>query len=121
MSNRDRQASGIDWPLASALAAEALPAWAPALLGRRVASFAPGEARWWPHRFEGVHVFAGPPPACIGDWSGRWHRDDRWGCDLIELVASARGCRPGQAAAFICRSAGVPFEALLADRRRAAA
>jgi len=121
MSNRDRQTRGIDWPLASALAAEALPAWGPALLGRRIVSFDPGEARWWPNRFDGVHLFAGPPSTAVGDWSGRWRRGERWGRDLIELVAAVRGCRPGQAVAFIARAAGVPFEALLADRRRAAA
>jgi hypothetical protein len=111
----------IDWPLASALAAEELPAWAPALLGRRVASFAPGEVLWWPNRVDGVHLFAGPPPAYVGDWSGRWRRGERWGVDLIELVAAVRGCRPGQAAAFIARAAGVPFEALVTDRSRRAA
>jgi hypothetical protein len=120
MTNRDRQASGIDWPLASALAAEALPAWARALLGRHIASFAPGEARWWPNRFDGVHLFVGPPPTALGDWSGRWRRGERWGRDLVALVAAARGCRPGQAVAYVCRAAGAPFEALAADRRRAA-
>ena len=108
----------LDFALAGALAAEFLPLWAPALLGRHVASFAPGEVRWWPNCFDGVHIFAGPPPACVGDWSGRWHRGDRWGTDLLQLIALARSCRPGQAAAFICRSAGVPFEAIT---RRAAA
>jgi hypothetical protein len=108
----------IDFALASALAAEALPAWAPALLGRRVASFAPGEVRWWPNKFDGVHIFAGPPPVYIGDWTGRWRQGEQWGRDLVELVAAVRGCRPGQAVAFICRSAGVPFEALVTDRSR---
>ena len=111
----------LDFALASALAAETLGAWAPRLLGRRLASFEPGQARWWSNTFDGVHVFAGPPPTALGDWSGRWRRGERWGRDLIELVAAARGCRPGQAVAFIARAAGVPFEALLADRPRRAA
>ena len=111
----------IDFALAGALAADSLFLWAPALLGRRIVTFRPGEACWWPNRFDCVHVFAGPPPTCVGDWSGRWCRDDRWGSDLIELVAAARGCRPGQAAAFVARVAGVPFEALLTDRQRRAA
>ncbi len=106
----------LDFPLASALAAEALGAWAPRLLGRRIVSFGPGEAAWWPNGFDGVHVFAGPPPTALGDWSGRWRRGDRWGRDLIELVSVARRCRPGQAAAFVARVAGVPFDGLLADR-----
>jgi hypothetical protein len=109
----------LDFGLASALAAEALPVWAPALLGQHVVSFAPGEARWWPHRCDGVHVFVGPPPTALGDWSGRWRRGDRWGRDLVEFVAAARGCRPGQAAAFIARAAGVPLEALISGRRAA--
>jgi len=118
MSNRNfMPGRRIDWPLAGALAAEALPAWAPALLGRRIVSFAPGEVRWWPNKFDGVHAFAGPPPAYVGDWSGRWRRGERWGIDLIELVAAVRGCHPGQAVAFIARAAGVPLEALRSDRR----
>ena len=102
----------LDFALAGALAAEALPLWASALLGRRIVTFRPGETVWWPNRFDGVHVFAGPPPTALGDWSGRWRRGERWGRDLVELVAAVRGCRPGQAAAVVARVAGVPFEAI---------
>jgi len=109
----------IDWALAAALAAETLPIWAPRLLGRHVVSFKPGEVRWWPNRYDCVHIFAGPPPTAIGEWSARWRRSDRWGRDLIQLVAAMRGCRPGQAAAYVARAAGAPFDALLIDRQRA--
>jgi len=85
----------IDFALAGLIAAESLVAWAPLVLGPRIAIFRPGEARWWPNRYDSVHVLAGPPPTCIGDWSGRWRRGDRWGTDLVALVAEARRCRPG--------------------------
>jgi hypothetical protein len=103
----------FDFGLGAALALEALPAWAPRLLGRRLVMFEPGEAAWWPNRFDAVHVFTGPPPCAVGDWCGRWRENDTWGRDLVELVARRRRCRPGQAVAWLCRVAGVPVDALL--------
>jgi len=102
----------IDWRLAEALAIETLVVWGPDLLSRPIATFRPGEVAWWPAGCDGVAIFEGPPLAYIGDWTGRWHRDGRWGRDLITLVAMVRACRPGQAAAYIARAAGVPFEVL---------
>ena len=102
----------IDWRLAETLAIETLLTWGPDLLGRPVAAFRPGEVAWWPAGCDGVVIFEKPPVTYAGDWSGRWHRGGRWGRDLLALVAAVRGCRPGQAAAYIARVAGVPFEAL---------
>jgi hypothetical protein len=112
----------FDYKHAHYLALETVGQWAPALLGRRIVVFAPGEAAWWPHRCDGVHVFLGPPAVAIGDWSGRWRRGETWGLDLIALIARRRGCRPGQAFAWTCRLAGVPIEALMlpTSGRRAA-
>ena len=102
----------IDWRLAEALALETLLVWGPDLLGRPLVAFRPGEVVWWPAACDEVAIFEGPPPTLIGDWTGRWRRDGRWGRDLITLVAMVRACRPGQAAAYIARAAGVPFETL---------
>jgi hypothetical protein len=110
----------LDFRLGAALALDNLHLWTPHLLGRRILMFAPGEAVWWPNRCDGVHVFAGPPPCALGDWSGRWREGETWGADLLTLIARRRGCRPGQGLAWICRLAGVPVEALARPERGAA-
>lgn len=106
----------FEFRLGAEIALEALRVWAPPLLGRRIAFFAPGETAWWPNSFDGVHVFVGPPPCVLGDWSGRWREDDTWGLDPIELIARRRRCRPGQALAWVCRAAGVPVEQVILRR-----
>ncbi|WP_439578380.1 hypothetical protein [Elioraea sp.] len=113
----------IDWRAGHHLALDSLPRWAPETLGRRLAWFPPGVCRWWPSPADGVHVFAGGPRCIVlGDWSGRWRFGDTWGCDLIELIAELRRCRPGQALAYVCRWAGVPDLPRVRDQhqRRAA-
>lgn len=112
----------FDFKIGAALALESLALWAPRLLGRRVVMLEPGEARWWPNSFDAVHVFTGPPPCAVGDWSGRWREGETWGLDLIGLVARRRRCRPGQALAWLCRCAGAPIEAVMlpSSGRRAA-
>lgn len=112
----------LDFALGAALALDNLNLWAPRLLGRRLVMLEPGEAAWWPNRFDGVHIFAGQPPCALGDWSGRWREGETWGRDAIALIARRRGCRPGQALAWLARSAGVPVEAVMlpSSGRRAA-
>lgn len=117
MSNPDTDGHRrLDFMLGEAIAVETLPLWAPPLLGRRLTFFQPGEATWWPNRFDGVHVFVGPPACALGDWSGRWRERDTWGLDPIQLIARRRRCRPGQALAWLCRHAGVPFELVMQGR-----
>lgn len=98
----------IDWKMGHVLALECMPRWAPATLGRRLAWYPPGAVKWWPNIFDAVSIYGGPRVVCLGDWSGRFRIGDTWGCDLVELVAELRRCRPGQALSYICRHAGVP-------------
>lgn len=109
----------IDWQQGHHLALVSLPRWSPEVLGARLTWFPPGECRWWPDPSDGVHLFAERRPRVVlGDWSGRWLLGEEWGCDVILLIAQLRGCRPGQALAYVCRKAGVPDLPRVRDRQR---
>lgn len=104
------KALAFDYGLGHFIALETVPKWAAKLLGRKVVFIPPGEATWWPHPFDGLHLFRDPHgDIFVGDWSGRWWRParDEWGADLVRLIAALRGCNQTTALRWLCTEVGI--------------